>query len=193
MDGGESARQKPVSRHREPNASLTILEHHQRRNHSHDCPHSYDLPNRGEAQRLESVHDRSGVAQLSPVHDTRQYDSDRNIQDRAGSQGAHDADRQVSLGITAFLRGRRYRIETNIGEENDGSPGQQPLKTVREKGLVVGRVDGAGRAEDENQDRGDLDEHHGVVRLGTFANTSHEQDGQNHQDEKRRQIEDRAG
>ena len=48
-------------------------------------------------------------------------------------------------------------------------------------------------AEDEQQNGDQLDQHHGVVGLGAFADAAHQDVAQHHQNDERRQIEPRAG
>ena len=59
--------------------------------------------------------------------------------------------------------------------------------------MPVGGVHRARGAEDEDQNRHDLDQHHRVVGFGALSDTSHQNIGEDHQDQKRRQVKPISG
>ena len=52
-----------------------------------------------------------------------------------------DADRQVALRILRLLRGRGDRVESDVGEKDDGRALVNAGQAVRRERHVVGRVD----------------------------------------------------
>ena len=50
----------------------------------------------------------------------------KDVKKCADDQGSNDPDRQVALGVSGFLRRRRHRIESDVGEEYVGRTGSDP-------------------------------------------------------------------
>ena len=92
-------------------------------------------------------------------------------------------------GFLRFLGGGRDRIEADVGEEDDGAAGEHARPAFGNEGMVVGGMNEAHADEDERQDGGDLQQHHDVVGLGRFADAAHQHHGQQHDDEKRGNVE----
>ena len=66
---------------------------------------------------------------------------------------ANDAERHVALRLAALFRRGRYRIESDVGEENNRRAREHARKTVRRERMPVGGIDSARRAETEKQNR----------------------------------------
>ena len=68
-------------------------------------------------------------------------------------------------------------------------PARTPAPAVGHEGMPVVRLDEAGRGEDEDEDGGDLDQHHDVVGARRLADAADQDDGEDHHDEERGDVE----
>ena len=64
-----------------------------------------------------------------------------------------------------------------------------PAKPDGANGVQLALIDQHTADDQEGQDGADLDQHHDVVGLGGFAHAAHQQQGQNEDDEKTRNVE----
>src|SRR6185503_4855436 len=102
---------------------------------------------------------------------------------------AQDADRQVSLRVLRFFRSRGYRIEPDVGEENDRGTLVDAAETVRCERMVVGGVDMAEPHHDEERQDDQLYRDQDVVDGGAFSYTEEQQPRDQHDDGKGRDID----
>ena len=93
------------------------------------------------------------------------------------------------LGVLGLLRRGGDGIEADVREEDDGAAGEHAGPTVGREGPVVGRVDEARARDDEGQDGQDLQDDHDVVGPGRLPNATHEDHGEGHDDQERRDVE----
>ncbi len=139
---------------------------------------------------LERVHHRRGVAHHGmPGNQAGEADGDGDIEHGADDQRGDDADRQVALRVLAFLGGRRDGVEADVSEEDDGPTGQHARPTVGHKGMPVGRMNEADDGEDEDEDGDEFEAHHHIVGRGRLADAAHQDDGEDHDDEKGGDVE----
>ena len=124
-----------------------------------------------------------------PRNDAAEDNGHSAVEERAGDERGEDADGQIALRMLALLGRGRDGVEPNVGEEDDGAAGKDARPAVGHEGMPVVRLDEAGRGEDEDEDGGDLDEDEDVVGAGRLANAAHEDDGENHHDQKRGDVE----
>ena len=68
-------------------------------------------------------------------------------------------------------------------------PVSMPVQPLGMKGCQYVRLDKAGGRKDEREDGDDLDEDEDVVGAGRLANAAHQDDGEHHHDEERRDVE----
>ncbi len=124
---------------------------------------------------LERVDHRRGVAHHRlPGHNAAEHDGHRAVEHGAGHQRGQDADGQVALRVLALLGRRRDRVEADVSEEDDGAAGEHAGPAVGHEGMPVVRLDEAGAGKDEDQNGGDLDQHHDVVGAGRLADAAHQ-------------------
>src|SRR6185369_3406103 len=92
--------------------------------------------------------------------------------------------------IARFLGDSRYRIETDVCEENDGRSGLNSGPAVGKEGMkVVGlRIRPANDYEEAEDDQ--LQDHHPCIQRGAFANSDDEDDGDERDDAERENVED---
>ena len=96
---------------------------------------------------------------------------------------------QVALRVPALLGSGGDGVEADIGEEDDGAAREDARPTVGHEGMPVVGLDEAGAGNDEDQDGGNLDQHHDVVGAGRLADAAHQDHGENHDDEKGGNVE----
>ena len=116
-------------------------------------------------------------------------DRDRDIEHGANDERGDDADGQIPLRLAAFFGRGRYRIEADVREENNGPASQDAGHAVGHERMPVSgmnKVDGRG---DEDEDGDELDADHHVVGRGRFANAADEDDSENQDHEKCRNVE----
>ena len=148
------------------------------------------LPPGSEREPLERVDDRGRVAHdRLPGHDAAEHDGDSAVEQRAGDERGQNAEGQVALRILALLGRGGDRIEADVGEEDDGAAGEHAGPAVGHEGMPVVRLDEAGGGEDEDQDGGDLDQHHDVVGARRLADAAHQDHGEDHDDEEGGNVE----
>ena len=197
MDAAEDGGQKAVAGHGEPDAGLSKLEDEDGGDHAEDGsdedkePDPLEAAGTGhEGEFFEGVDNGGGVAHdRLPGHDAAEHDGDRAVEDGAGQQSRQDTEGQVALRVFALFGCRRNRIEADVGEEDDGAAGEDAGPAVGHEGMPVVGLDEAGSGEDEDQDGGHLDEDHDVIGAGGLADTSHQQDGQQHDHHKCGNVE----
>ena len=95
----------------------------------------------------------------------------------------------IALRILALLGCRGDRIESDVGEEDDGAAGQYASPAIGHEGMPVVGLDEAGAGKDEDENGGDLDQHHDVVGAGRLADAAHQDHGEDHDDEEGGDIE----
>ena len=100
---------------------------------------------------------------------------------------------KIALRSLALLGRGGYRIESDVGEEYDGGAGENAGKSVWQERMPVVAFHGVRRAENENQNGGDLYQHHHVVGAGALAHAADEDVREDDQDEQRGNIEPCAG
>src|SRR5215469_12754110 len=110
--------------------------------------------------------------------DTCQHDGHADVQGRADEKRSQNAQGQVAFGVLALLGGRGYGIEPDVTEENNGTSGQHALKAIGHERVPIHRLNVFGGEYDEEKDGQELDAYHDAVDFGGFANTDHQQDGQ---------------
>ncbi len=77
----------------------------------------------------EGARDRRFDIHIPPGHHAGKNAGHQNIQNGAHQQRGDDADRQVALRILSFLRGRRNRVESDVGKEYVSRAGTDPRET----------------------------------------------------------------
>ena len=135
------------------------------------------------------------------MHHASQHRADRDVEDRADDQAAHDADRHVPLRVLRFLRRGRNGIEPDVGEEDDpgglhhAAPAELPeaARVLGDERLPVGAVDGPHAEPDEQHDDCDLDRDHDRIEACGLvdADIAQRRDGGDHKH--RRQVQDGPG
>ena len=126
---------------------------------------------------------------IVPRHDSGEHDGYCDIEHRTDDQRGDDADGNVTLRIARLFCRRRNRIESDVGEENDGAAGEHARPAFRYEGMIVCGMNEAHAHEDERQDGGDFQQDHDVVGLRRFANAAHQHHRQQQYDEKRGDVE----
>ena len=71
-------------------------------------------------------------------NDTRKQAGNQDVQNRANNQGTQNADGHIPLGVLGFLRGRRNRVKSDIGEEDDRRPARDSRPAVSPERSLVG-------------------------------------------------------
>ena len=196
MHFGEDVGQEFVAAHGEPDPCLAKLEDQDGGDHPDDGAEENEQPRpvqQGTAgfkgESLERIDDRSGVADDGfPGHDAGEHESDSEVEDGADDKGGDDADGDGSLWVTALLTGRGDGVEADVGEEDDGTAGENAAPAVGRERVVVGRMNELEAYQHEGEDGHDLDQHHDVVGLGGFADPANEDHCEQNDDEKGRDV-----
>ena len=126
-------------------------------------------------------------------HHSQENDGDPDVENRADDQRTDDADGKITLRIFGFLRRGRDGIEADVSEKDDGAAGDDSGEARGSERLPVGGMDEHAADDQKREDRADLHGHDHVIGFGGFSDSTHEQYGQEENDEERRNIEDRAG
>ena len=173
-----------IARHRKPHARLAQLENQQGRDHSHECADQHDQANSREMEFLQRVDHRGGIVhQRFPPDQTREHDHNGDVQNRADDQRRDDADRQIALRALALLSGRGDRIESDVGEKNDGPACQDSGPAIGREGMIVRRMDELGCETHEHQNGDDFQQHHDVIGSRRLFDASHQDHCQQHDDD----------
>src|SRR5882757_1878708 len=91
---------------------------------------------------FEGVYDRGGVIHQSvPLHQSGEHDNDGNIEQCASDERRDDAYGQITLRILTLLCSGGDGIESNVGEKDNRSAGEDSRPAVRRKGMVVRWMD----------------------------------------------------
>ena len=131
----------------------------------------------------------ASLLELIVRHHAGQDGDDGDVQDRADHQRGDDADRHVALRVLGFLGVRGDGIEADVGEEDDGRPGQHAHRLAggialaehrdaeeadagpavgREIARPVFRIDVEGADADDEQHGRHLDADHQGVEAGAL-------------------------
>ena len=87
-------------------------------------------------------------------------------------------------GFFALFGGGGDRIESDVGEEDDGAAGDDAAESGGRKRLPVGGMHQHAADDQKDEDRADLDGDHHVVGFGGFAHAAHQQHRQDEDDQK---------
>ena len=197
MYGAKNLREQSIARHGIPDACLSVLKDEQRRNHPSQCPDDDDgtSPATG-AEHLQRVSDRSRSRiagdERRVLQHAKQHNGDANVEQRADNQRRNDANWQVALRIARLLGRGRDGIEADVREEHDRAARYDPTESGGREWPPITRIHQRSADHQENEDGANLDRHHDVVRFGGFAHTAHQQDRQDKDNQKCREIEVRA-
>ena len=139
----------------------------------------------------QGVGDRSfgGLAgdESRVLHHAQQHDRHADIKNGADDQRGDDAEGQVALRIARFLGRGGNRIETDVGEEDDGASGDDAAEPGGRKRLPVAGIHQRAADHQEDQNGADLDRDHDVVGFGGFADAAHQQNREDEDDEEGRE------
>src|SRR4029077_16110071 len=117
------------------------------------------------------------------LHHPQQHDRDAHIKDGAYNQGCDDAEGQITLWVATLLRRRRYGVETNVGEEYDGSASNDSGKSGRSERFPVSGIDQHAADYQERKNGADFDGDHYVVGFRRLAHSPYQQQGQDEDNE----------
>ena len=194
MNFGEELGEEAVAGHGVPDARLAILKYQQRRDHARESADDDDgaRPAAG-AEHLEGKGNRGfcGFARnkTGVPHHAQQNQGDAYVEHSAHNQGSDDADGQIALGIARFLGGGGDGIEADVGKEDDSAAGNDAAEPGGRERMPVAGIDQCAADDQENENGADLDGDHDVVGLGGFADTAHEEHGENQNDEEGGNVE----
>ena len=161
---------------------------------------------------LEGGGDGGVDVQLVELDHAGEHGHHGDVEHGADQQGDDDADGDVPLGVLGLLGVGRYRIEADVGEEDDGCArhgadggtaavhhARHPVTEEADagpaeggEGMPVGGVDEEGAHGDDEEDGGHLDGHHDPVEGGAFLNAFHQDGGDDGHDDERGQVHDGA-
>ena len=197
MDAAEDVGQQAVARHGEPDARLAELKDQDRRDHSDQRAEQH-----GEADEVQAMsagqqrdaaecvdHGRGVSGDRTPRNDSGEHHGDADVEQRADDERGEDPDGDVAARVAALFAGCGDGVESDVGEEDDGAAGENAGPSVGREGVVVRGMDEAGAEADEEQDGGDLDQHHDVVGARGFADAADENDGEDEDDEEGGNVE----
>src|SRR5262249_38046119 len=110
---------------------------------------------------------------------------DQDVKHGTNNQGTNNADGHIALRVFGFLRGGADGVKADVGKEHEACAAQNsrptklsPGSTVgRDKGMPVGRVEGADRSDDEKDNHGEFYEHDQIVKTGRFLDADDEHQG----------------
>ena len=92
----------------------------------------------------------------------------QNVKDRRNDERSDDCQREVLAGVLGLLASGRYRVEADIGKEDDRRGGNNPIKPGRRERREVVGVDRRSGRDDEEHQHHQLDDHHDKVGLRTL-------------------------
>jgi len=139
---------------------------------------------------FESVDDRGSIVEERlPGYESSEYDNDGNIKKRTDQKRSNDSGGQIALRAFAFFGGGGDGIESDVGEKNDGTAGENTRPAIGREGVIVRGMNESRSEADEHQDSDDLEKHHDVVGFGGFANAADQNHGQKHNDDEGGPVE----
>ena len=189
IDPGEQWRQQTVPAHGQKDAGKPVIHDEHDRGQTGNGPrrHQAGPPRVAQAQG-DIRHWRSDIE--GGVRDRGgEQAGGQDIDQGADRQGCQNTDGQITLRITGLLRRGGDGIETQVGKDHQGSTADHPTPTEGHEGLPVRWIHmGQGNA-DEQGDGQQLDKHHGGIEAGALPYTQDEQQAEDQDDGRRRQID----
>ncbi len=154
------------------------------------------------ADPLDRIGHGMGHVELGVVHQTRERERHKHVQDGADDQRPQNADRHVPLRVLGLLRRGADRIEPDVGEENQPrtpehpAPAETPRRCPVLGGMNGFQLSGIHVLQSENDDQQyhrHLQDDDQVVDLGRFLDADDEDGRGDQHDERRREVEEGAG
>ena len=118
-------------------------------------------------------------------------EGDEDVERGGDQQRADDRARQVALGLLDLLAGGRDRVEADVGEEDQRRRGHRPLDALAldEERREVVAVERGDAEHQEQQQHGELEEHHDRVRARGLAHADHQHAGDREHEERRGDVD----
>ena len=185
IDARHPLGEQAVTRHREEDARLAVLEDQQNRRHRNHRAERDDRADARVAGQLERARQRVRDAKLGVGHHAGDHRADHHVDDRADRQAAKNADRQVALRVARLLGRGRDRVEADVGEEHDRRALMDAGEAIRRKRRVVGGSDVHHADADEERQHHQLDHHHDRVGGRALARAAQQQPRDQHDDARR--------
>src|SRR4030043_726814 len=192
-DAGEGGGQEAVPGHDHEDPDLAVEGDEQGRDHPDDGARGHQGAPPADADPGEGCGEGVADVDLLIRNHTGQDKGYGEIEDDDDPQADHEAQGDCALGIAGFLGGRGDRVEPDVGEENEGGSGHDPLPAERSERVEVGEIDMGNAQKDKQQDHGDLDSDDDVVELAAFPDPDVEDPADAHGDEDRGQVDHAAG
>ena len=136
-----------------------------------------------------SITGLSGIAKGAVRHHPQQHNRHADVEDRTDDERGDDAKGEITLRVATLFRRRRYRIEPDVGKENDRAARHDAGKAVGRKRMPVRRLYQHAADDQEEENSADLHQHHHIVGAGGFAHAADQQNRQDKNDQECRKIE----
>jgi len=159
--------QQPVTAHGEPDAGAA----QQKGEHdAGDARHSrggHKQRHPGQANRRECGGNRSGAVQRVIADDARQHERHRDVEHERDGEREQNRAGKLVLRVARLFGGGGQGIVAEDREENDGSPLGDAAEAEGHKGMPIGCLHMRQTDGDDEDDRRDLDDHHGRIEART--------------------------
>ena len=115
-------------------------------------------------QLLQRVYYRRGVVhERVPADQAGEHHNYCDVENGTDHQRGDDPNGQIALWFGALFGGGGNRIESDIGEEHDGTARENSGPAVGREGMPIRRVNQARGKAYEDHDGDDFEQHHDVV------------------------------
>lgn len=197
----EELREQAVAAHGVADARLAVQLHEHDGGHADQRAEVHDerqpVQARGEDDAgHRRVHE---LLEVGVLDDARHDERHRDVQDGGDDQRVDDAARQRLVRLDGLLGGRGDGVESDEAEEHDGCGRDdahglrgarlEGVDAVRGERMPVARVDVPHGAHDEQDDDGELDHDHDVVRALGLVDAHGEHRGDDEHDDEAWQVE----
>ncbi len=192
MNSGKKRRKQAVPRHGVPDPRLAVLKDEKRGDHSSERADDDDRSRpAARPEHFESVGDRRicGFAgnEGGVLHHAEQHDGDADVKNGADDKRGDDAEGQILLRIAGLFRGGGDGIESDVGEEDDGSAGDDAAETRRREGMPVAGFTSAPPTTRKTRMAPILMATMMLLAFGGLAHAAHQQHGENENDQESRE------